>query len=142
MSEPGELRDYVWSVFAPDHAHCDGREYDDKARRMTCTCGIALYGFTANDALEVSTEQAILAAIEGHQTYAITTPSDSGWTAVDEFAQCRCQACAIARAARIGFAECMRQRAAFYKGIAARSADYDRVRYAVMFPPGSDEVPF
>jgi hypothetical protein len=128
--------DYVWALLVGSgHPGCDGHEFDDEARRITCTCGVVLVD-TPEDP-----EQAILAAIEGHQTYALTAPSDSGWITVDEFAQCKCPACVIARAARIGFAECMQQRRDFYEAVNARGEEYDRARYAVLFP-GPEEVPF
>ena len=53
----------------------------------------------------------------------------------------KCPACVIARAARIGFAECMQQRDEFWKRVNARREEYDRTRYRVMFP-GGEEVPF
>lgn len=52
-------------------------------------------------------ETAILVATAGHATWAYDA---NGWD--DEFAQCKCRACGIARTARIGFAETMRQRQA------------------------------
>ena|SRR5271154_2658417 len=136
MSESETAGDYAWALMVgAGHAGCAGHEYDDSARRITCTCGVVLVDTPQ------AAEQAILDAIEGHQTYALTAPGDSGWMAVDEFAQCKCAACVVARAARIGFAECMRQRSEFYKGVAARRDGYERTRYAVLFPE-TDEVPF
>ena len=61
-------------------------------------------------ALRRQARRVIFAAINGHQTYARTGPSDAGRTITDEFGQCKCLACIIARAADIGYAECMHQR--------------------------------
>jgi hypothetical protein len=61
-------------------------------------------------ALRQQARRVIFAAINGHQTYARTGPSDTGRTIADEFGQCKCLACIIARAADIGYAECMHQR--------------------------------
>jgi hypothetical protein len=114
------------------------------SHHLACDCREALM---AEDIAEYRAmwrelEQAILAAIEGHQTYAYTGPDDAGWTGVDEFAQCKCQACAIARAAHVGHGECMQRHRADWERRAAESRERQRARYAAMYPPGSDEVPF
>ena len=50
--------DYVWALLVGSgHPGCDGHEFDDEARRITCTCGVVLVD-TPEDP-----EQAILAAI-------------------------------------------------------------------------------
>jgi hypothetical protein len=137
-----EFADYLWAIITSSghrdsgHLACEGYVHDDESRRITCTCGVVLY-----DPPSVTAEQAILAAIAGHQTYALTAPRDSGWMAVDEFAQCKCTPCGIARAAGIGFAECMQQRRDFYEAVNARGEECDRARYAVLYP-GPEEVPF
>jgi hypothetical protein len=137
VSESAEFGDYAWAfMLGAGHMDCAGWVNDGGGHRITCTCGIVLYREPATTA-----DMAVLAAIEGHQTYALTAPGDTGWMAVDEFAQCKCQPCVIARASHIGFAECMRQRDEFYKSVAARRDEYDRHRYAVMFA-GEDGVPF
>ena len=61
-------------------------------------------------ALRQQARRMIFTAINGHQAYARTGPSDTGRTITDEFGQCKCLACIIARAAGIGYAECMHQR--------------------------------
>jgi len=86
-------------------------------------------------------EQAILIAIKGHQTYAYTGQSDIGWSAEDDFGQCKCQACAIARAAHIGFSECMRQRMEASERAAAEARERDRAWWVRNYPD-MDEVPF
>jgi hypothetical protein len=86
-------------------------------------------------------EQAILAAIDGHQTYAFTGTDDTGWSGVDEFAQCKCQACVIARSAHIGFSECMRQYREDCERRAEESRERQRALYAAIYA-NSDEVPF
>lgn len=87
---------------------------------------------------------AILAAIRGHQTWAWTPDGER-----DEFAECKCAACGIARAARVGFRDCKRQREE-----ATRRADrehWKRLNGGTLapvcpdlrnFPPYLDEVPF
>jgi len=86
-------------------------------------------------------EQAILDAIKDHQTYAYTGQSDTGWSAEDDFGQCKCQACQIARAAHIGFSECMRQRMEASERAAAEARERDRAWWA-RNQPDMDEVPF
>lgn len=94
-------------------------------------------------------ERAILEAIKGHQTYAYTGrpgwPAEGGWSAADDFGECKCQACVIARAARIGLGECLRQRQAATERLAAAAAARElrreQRRYARNHPD-LNEVPF
>lgn len=86
-------------------------------------------------------ERVILAAIKGHQTYAYTGESDGGWISVDSFAECKCLACRIARAARIGHSECQRQRRETYARLMADAAEHDRAKWKRNHPDW-DEVPF
>lgn len=81
-------------------------------------------------------EQAILAAIKGHPTYAYTGSIADAWSARDEFGQCKCPACEIARAAHIGFGECMAQRLEARKQAQAEA----RACFATGYP-ATDEVP-
>lgn len=89
----------------------------------------------------------ILVAIKGHQTYAEYTyygPSDTSWSGTDEFGQCKCLACVIARAADIGRPECQRQRSTADKRHMADVAERDR-KYFEQYRldhPEMDEVPF
>jgi hypothetical protein len=113
------------------------------SHHLACDCREAL---TAEDVAEYRAmfrelEQAILAAIKGHQTYAFTGADDTGWSGEDEFGQCKCQACVIARSVHIGFSECMRDHRADCERLAAESRERNRVLYVAMFD-GSDEVPF
>jgi hypothetical protein len=86
-------------------------------------------------------EQAVLAAISGHQTYAYTGPSDTGWQGKDVFGQCKCQACGIARAARIGGGQCASQYLEASRRLEFERREADREYYARNFPQ-TDEVPF
>ncbi len=98
-------------------------------------------------ALARTAERIILAAVKGHQTYARYAcygPSDLSWTGTDEFGQCKCLACAIARTAGIGRAECERQRSAASRRHMAEAAEQDR-KYWEQYRldhPEMDEVPF
>ena len=85
--------------------------------------------------------QVILAAIKGHQTYAFTGTNDTGWSGVDVFAQCKCQACVIARSAHVGYIECMQDHRRDCERLAAEARERNRVAYAAIYD-GSDEVPF
>jgi hypothetical protein len=110
---------------------------------LACDCREALL---AEDIAEYRAmfrelEQAILDAIKGHQTYAYTGPSDTGWSSDDEFGQCKCQACVIARAVHVGFSECLRQRRATGERLAAEARERDRAYFAATYPD-MDEVPF
>lgn len=92
-------------------------------------------------------ERIIVAAIKGHQTYARYTyygPSDLSFTGTDEFGQCKCLACVIARATGAGRPECERQRSAADRRHMAEVAERDRKhweQYRVDHPE-MDEVPF
>jgi len=135
-SGPTEWHDLPRSTLDIRYAACGNHH-------LACDCREALL---AEDIAEYrgmfrQAEQAILAAIEGHQTYAYTGSSDTGWSSADDFGQCKCTPCGIARAAGIGFAECMQQRREFYEAVNARGEEYDRARYAVLYP-GPEEVPF
>jgi hypothetical protein len=121
----------------------DPRYADCFAHHLACDCREA---WLAEDIGEWrlmfrELERAILAAIKGHQTYAYTGTDDSGWSGEDEFAQCKCQACVIARSAHIGFSECMRQQRAAYERRAAESRERQRAAYAAFYAD-LDEVPF
>lgn len=100
-----------------------------------------------NASLASAARRITLAAIKGHQTYAEYTyygPSDTSWSGTDEFGQCKCPACVIARAAGIGRAECKRQRSTADRHHMAEVAERDRrhwERYRLDHPE-MDEVPF
>jgi hypothetical protein len=92
-------------------------------------------------------ERIILAAIKGHQTYAQWShygPSDTSWTGTDEFGQCKCLTCAIARRAGFGRDECMRQRIEASRRHVAEAAAQDREYWEQQRRnhPEWDEVPF
>lgn len=41
---PDEMTDYAWSLVADSgHLDCDGWQYDEEARRLTCACGVVLH---------------------------------------------------------------------------------------------------
>ena len=86
-------------------------------------------------------EQAVLAAISGHQTYAYTGRSDTGWHGEDVFGQCKCQACVIARAAHVGGGQCARQYLESSRQLEFERRERDREYYARNFPK-MDEAPF
>ena len=113
------------------------------SHHLACDCREALLAEDIAEyrAMWKQAEQAVLAAIKGHQTYAYTGQSDTGWSGPDDFGQCKCPACAIARAANIGFAECMRQRYAASRRQAAEAAERDREWWARNHPE-LNEVPF
>ena len=110
---------------------------------LACDCREAMLAedITEYRAMFRELEQAILDAIQGHQTYAYTGQSDTGWSSEDEFAQCKCPVCAIARAAHIGFAETMRQRLEASKHLEAEATERDRAWWARNHPD-LDEVSF
>jgi hypothetical protein len=85
--------------------------------------------------------RAVLAAIKGHQTYAFTGTDDTGWSGTDEFAQCKCQACVIARSAHVGYIECLQDHRRDCERLAAEARERNRIAYAAIYD-GSDEVPF
>lgn len=38
------MGDYAWSLVQDSgHLGCDGWEYDDETRRLTCACGVVLH---------------------------------------------------------------------------------------------------
>jgi hypothetical protein len=110
---------------------------------LACDCREALLAEDTAEyrAMWQELEQAILDAIEGHQTYAFTGTDDSGWSGEDEYAQCKCPACVIARSVHIGFSECMRQHREAYERLAAESRERARAAFAAIYD-GTDEVPF
>jgi hypothetical protein len=126
---PRNTMDIRYAVCSDHHPGCDCRE-------ALLAEDIGEYRMMLRDV-----EQAILAAIKGHQTYAYTGQSDTGWSAEDEFGQCKCPACVIARAAHIGFGECMQQRREASDRAAAEARERDRAHYARICPD-LDEVPF
>ena len=105
------------------------------AHHLACDCREALLAEETGEyrAMYRELEQAILAATEGHQTYAFDEFGDE-----DEFAQCKCPACGIARAAFVGFSETMRQRE---EAAARQSAEAAR-RYRGAHHINLKEVPF
>jgi hypothetical protein len=113
------------------------------SHHLACDCREALLAenITEYRAMFQQLEQAILAAIKGHQTYAFTGTDDSGWSGEDEFAQCKCPACAIARSVHVGFSECMRQHRAAHERLAEESRERQRAAYAAAYAD-TDEVPF
>jgi hypothetical protein len=133
---PTEWHDLPRSTLDIRYAACGNHH-------LACDCREALL---AEDIAEYrgmfrQAEQAILAAIEGHQTYAYTGSSDTGWSSADDFGQCKCPACAIARAAHIGFSECMQQRLAASKRLEAEARERDRAYFTALYP-NLNEVPF
>jgi len=113
------------------------------SHHLACNCREAML---AEDIAEYRAmwrelEQAILGAIKGHQTYAFTGTDDSGWSGEDEFAQCKCQACVIARSAHVGFSECMQQHREAYERRAEECRERQRAAFAAIYAD-SDEVPF
>lgn len=130
-------------AYTPPRNTCDIRYAACKDHHPACDCREALLAedITEYRAMYRELEQAVLDAIKGHQTYAYTGRSDTGWSADDEFGLCKCQACAIARAAHIGWSECMRQRREASGRALAEAQEQDRAFYARNFPY-SDEVPF
>lgn len=90
---PKNTLDPRYEACADHHPACDCREAtiaEDRAELV---------------AEHKAMSKAILDAIKGHQTYAATP---DGFR--DEFGMCKCPACGIARAARIGYWEWKRQR--------------------------------
>lgn len=119
---------------------CDIRYAACGSHHLACDCREAQQAEDISEyrAMYRELETAILAAIRGHQTYAY-----DAWGWDDELAQCKCQACGIARAAHIGFTETLHQRLA--ADAAANEAAADRAREAARYYrmfPDLDEVPF
>lgn len=127
---PRNTMDIRYAACRDHHPACDCRE-------ALLAEDIAEYRAMLREA-----EQAILAAIEGHQTYAYTGQSDTGWSAEDDFGQCKCPACVIARAAHVGFSECMLQRREASDRLQAEAVEHDRARYAAAYAAYTDEPPF
>jgi hypothetical protein len=126
---PRNTGDIRYAVCTDHHPACDCRE-----------------AHLAEDISEYRTmfrelERAILDAIKGHQTYAYSGESDAGQIVEDTFGQCKCPVCAIARAAHIGHAECLRQHREAWARVAAERAEADRA-YCIATYPDLDEVPF
>jgi hypothetical protein len=113
------------------------------SHHLACDCREALLAEDINEyrLMFRELEQAILAAIKGHQTYAFTGVDDSGWGGEDEFGQCKCQACAIARSVHIGFSECMAQHREDYERRAEECRERQRAAYCAIYAD-TDEVPF
>lgn len=105
---------------------------------LACDCREALLAEDIGEyrAMYREIEQVILTAIKGHQTWAYR---HDGWD--DEFAQCKCQACIIARAAGIGWGECQRQRRVTWDEQNAAERERDTARYRRAICP-DDAVPF
>lgn len=86
-------------------------------------------------------EDVILAAIKGHQAYAYAMVGELGTTVADDFAACKCLACRIARRARIGDAQTLRDRDDNYRRLTAAEDERLAAWCAVNYPD-DDEVPF
>jgi hypothetical protein len=130
-------------AYTPPRNTMDIRYAVCKDHHPACDCREALLAEDINEYRMMfrQLEDAILAAIKGHQTYAYTGRSDTGWSAEDEFGQCKCPACVIARAAHIGFSECMQQRHEASKRAFTEACERDRAHFARLYPD-MDEVPF
>jgi len=83
-------------------------------------------------------EKIILAAIKGHSTW----ESIDGYP--DEFGRCKCPACDIARAARVGRAQWTADREAYYKRAYAEQREREAAHWAAYYAahPELDEPPF
>lgn len=103
------------------------------AHRTACDCREALINeaFGEHMAEIRAMETAILAAVSGHRTWAWTP---DGWP--DEYSQCKCQACTVARAARVGRVQCMQETRENEERLSAEMRRRDRHYYDL------DEVPF
>jgi hypothetical protein len=123
-------------AYTPPRNTMDIRYAVCKDHHPACDCREALLAEDVGEyrAMYRDLEQAILAAIKGHQTWAYR---HDGWD--DEFAQCKCAACDIARAARIGWSECQAQRAE--ASAALNAAERERAYFAATYPD-LNEVPF
>lgn len=100
---------------------------------LACDCREAMLAEEIAEyrAMFRETEHAILAAIKGHLTWAYTP---DGYE--DEMARCKCPACVIARAAHIGYVECMNARTVDTLRLQAEARRRDRHYYDL------NEVPF
>lgn len=121
---PKSTLDMRYSACIDHHPACDCRE------------ATIAESFAEHKAEFDELYNAVLAAIEGHQTYAFTSGGSR-----DEFAECKCPACGIARAAQVGWFECKRQRE---EADARRRRDvWKRVHRATLAPVYPYfEVPF
>lgn len=110
---------------------------------LACDCREAMLAEDIGEyrAMYRDLEQAIIDAIKGHQTWAYTTVGEYGTTVDDEFAQCKCPVCEIARTCGVGWSECQRQRREAYEVQNAAERERERTYYAAHFPD-LDEVPF
>lgn len=122
---------------------CDNRASACTDHHPACDCRESMLAEDIGEyrAMFREVEQAILAAIKGHQTYAFTGEDDLGVVSEDTFGQCKCPACVIARAAHIGFTECMQAQQEAWERLTAERAERARAHYARQFP-GLSEVPF
>jgi hypothetical protein len=128
-------------AYTPPRNTCDIRYAVCKDHHPACDCREA---HLAEDIGEYrmmfrQLEDAILAAIKGHQTYAYTGQSDTGWSAEDKFGQCKCPACVIARTAHVGFVQCSQERREASERAHAEALERDRAYYPYS---DLDEVPF
>lgn len=130
-------------AYEPPRDTCDIRYAACKDHHPACDCREAEMAEQIAEyrAMLRELEHAILAAIKGHQTYAYTGASDTGWSAEDGFGQCKCQACEIARTAHIGFSECMHERREASKRARAEAAARDAAYYERIYAD-LGEVPF
>jgi hypothetical protein len=130
-------------AYTPPRNTCDIRYAACSGHHPACDCREAELAEDIAEyrAMYREVEQVILTAIKGHQTYAYTGVSDAGWTGDDKFGQCKCPACMIARAAHIGFSQCMQERHDASLASMAEAREYEIAYYKRNFPD-SDEVPF
>ena len=126
---PKNTLDPRYEACADHHPACDCRE-----------ASIA-EAFAEHKAEHDAMYNAILAAIKGHNTYPAATDRQ-----LAEFEMCKCPACGIARAARVGYWEHKRRRQQAEE--AARREQWLRVNRATLAPVyphldlDLDEVPF
>jgi hypothetical protein len=118
---PRDTRDLRYDACADHHPACPCRE-----------ANIA-EAFAEHMAENRQMHEAIIAAIKGHNTY----PADS-YGRRDEFAQCKCQPCILARSIHVGYWQDKADRKAHYER--AEAAHWLRV--ARDQPQYADEVPF
>lgn len=126
---PRDTLDIRWAACTDHHPACDCREAELAEH-------IGEY-----HAEYKAITSAILAATEGHQAWAWTTVGEMGEYVEDEFAQCKCQLCAIRRACHIGRSDCMRAEREARQRLNDAARERQAARYAQMFPD-MDEVPF
>ena len=111
---PRSTIDIRYAACAGHHTACDCRE------AMLAEV-ISEYRAESEDL-----QKHVLAAIKGHQTYAYTA---DGWP--DRLAQCKCGACGIARAARIGFSQSRKERREADERLAAERRMRERHGYHI-----------